>query len=75
MLHPIDPAPGRSVSTQLESRHFLKTGDTVQHVAGRTGTVLEAFALYAVVRWEEGRDEEVDQLDPRVFVTERAARE
>ncbi|MFL5382185.1 MAG: hypothetical protein ACJ8GN_06690 [Longimicrobiaceae bacterium] len=63
------------MSTQLESRHFLKAGDAVQHVGGRTGTVVEAFALYAVVRWEDGRQEEVDQLDPRVFVTERAARE
>ena len=63
------------MSTQLESRHFLKAGDAVQHVGGRIGTVLEAFALYAVVRWEEGPDEEVDQLDPRVFVTERASRE
>ena len=63
------------MSTQLESRHFLKTGDAVQHVGGRTGTVLEAYALYAVVRWDDGRQEEVDQLDPRVFVTERAAKE
>jgi hypothetical protein len=63
------------VSTQLESRHFLKAGDAVQHVGGRTGTVVEAFALYAVVRWEDGRQEEVDQLDPGVFVTERAAKE
>ena len=63
------------MSTQQESRHFLKTGDAVQHVDGRVGTVGEAFALYAVVRWEDGREEEVDQLDPRVFVTERAARE
>ena len=63
------------MSTQLESRHFLKAGDAVQHVGGRTGTVGEAFALYAVVRWEDGREEEVDQLDPRVFVTERAAKE
>jgi hypothetical protein len=63
------------VSTQLESRHFLKPGDAVQHVDGRTGTVAEAFALYAVVQWEEGRPEEVDQLDPRVFVTQRASRE
>ena len=63
------------MSTQQESRHFLKTGDAVQHVGGLTGTVGEAFALYAVVRWEDGREEEVDQLDPRVFVTERATRE
>jgi hypothetical protein len=63
------------VSTQLESRHFLNTGDSVQHVSGRTGTVLEGFALYARVRWEDGREQEVDQLDPAVFVTERAARE
>lgn len=63
------------MSTQLESRHFLKSGDAVQHVGGRTGSVVESFALYAVVRWEDGRQEEVDQLDPTVFVTERAARE
>ena len=63
------------MSTQLESRHFLKPGDAVQHLRGHTGTVVEAFALYAVVRWEDGREEEVEQLDPRVFVTERAARE
>ena len=63
------------MSTQLESRHFLKPGDIVQHLTGRTGTVRESFALYAVVRWEDGRDEEVDQLDPAVFVTERAAKE
>jgi hypothetical protein len=63
------------VSTQLESRHFLKAGDTVQHVGGRNGTVLESFALYAVVRWDDGRQEEVDQLDPTVSVTERASRE
>lgn len=63
------------MSTQLESRHFLKSGDAVQHVGGRAGTVLDSFALYAVVRWEDGRQEEVDQLDPAVFVTERAARE
>lgn len=60
------------MSTQLESRHFLKAGDAVQHLRGHAGTVVEAFALYAVVRWEDGRQEEVDQLDPSVFVTERA---
>lgn len=63
------------MSTQLESRHFLKSGDAVQHVGGRVGSVVESFALYAVVRWEDGRQEEVDQLDPTVFVTDRASRE
>jgi hypothetical protein len=63
------------VSAQLESRHFLQRGDAVQHVGGRVGSVVDAFALYAVVRWEDGRQEEVDQLDPAVFVTERAAKE
>lgn len=59
----------------MESRHFLKQGDAVQHLDGRPGRVVESFALYAVVRWEDGRQEEVDQLDPRVFVTERAEKE
>lgn len=63
------------MSTQLESRHFLKQGDAVQHIGGRHGVVLESYALYAVIRWEDGRQEEVDQLDPAVSVTERAARE
>jgi hypothetical protein len=63
------------VSIQSESRHFLKAGDLVEHVAGRAGTVLEAFALYAVVRWDDGGQEEIDQLDPTVSVTERASRE
>ena len=59
----------------MESRHFLKSGDQVEHIAGRSGVVLEGFALFAVVRWDDGREEEVDQLDPRVAVTERAAKE
>ena len=63
------------MSTQSESRHYLKQGDAVEHVLGRSGVVLESFALYAVVRWDDGRQEEVDQLDPAVFVTERAAKE
>lgn len=60
------------MSGQLESRHFFRTRDTVQHVDGRFGTVVEAQALYATIRWDDGRDEEVDQFDPRVAVFERA---
>jgi hypothetical protein len=63
------------VSAQSESRHFLQAGDSVERVTGDTGTVLESFALYALVRWEDGREEEVDQLDPAVSVTRRAAGE
>lgn len=59
----------------MESRHFLKSGDAVEHVDGRPGTVTDSFALYAVVRWDDGREEEVDQLDPRVSVTLRAEKE
>jgi len=59
----------------MESRHYLRAGDVVQHLAGKTGTVVESFALYALVRWEDGAQQEVDQLDPAVSVTERAARE
>ena len=63
------------MSTQLESRHFLKTGDLVQHIRGAMGRVVEGYALWAVVRWEDGRQEEIDQLDPAVSVVERAVRE
>lgn len=61
---------------QLESAHYMRTGDLVRHDAGRTGSVVEALALYARVRWDEdGGEEEVDQLDPLITVTERATRE
>lgn len=63
------------MSVQLESRHFFMARDVVQSLAGTVGEVLEAMALYAVVRWEDGREEEVDQLDSRIVVIERASRE
>lgn len=61
------------MSTQLESVHFYKTGDRVRHWNGPRGTVRESRALYAVIRWDDGREEEVDQLDPAITVEERAA--
>ncbi|HLL47288.1 MAG TPA: hypothetical protein VK399_11305 [Longimicrobiaceae bacterium] len=63
------------MSVQLESRHYFMARDTVQNAAGVLGEVVEAMALYAVVRWEDGREEEVDQLDPWITVIERASRE
>lgn len=63
------------MSVQLESRHFFMARDVVQHLSGAVGEVREALALYAVIRWEDGREEEVDQLDPRITVIERAARD
>ncbi|HEV2150280.1 MAG TPA: hypothetical protein VGR37_22970 [Longimicrobiaceae bacterium] len=63
------------MSVQLESRHFFMKRDTVRTLSGVVGEVVEAMALYAVVRWEDGREEEVDQLDPRITVVERASRD
>lgn len=60
---------------QLESAHFLRRGDLVRHAAGREGSVVDAMALYAVVRWDGGTQDEVEQLDPQILVTERASRE
>jgi hypothetical protein len=60
---------------QLESAHYMRTGDLVRHDSGRTGTVVEAMTLWATVRWDDdGADEEVEQLDRRIVVTERATR-
>jgi hypothetical protein len=61
------------VSANLESRHFYLGGDTVQRLDGLQGRILESMALWAVVRWEDGREEELEQLDPTVWVTERAS--
>ncbi|HEX7239292.1 MAG TPA: hypothetical protein VF263_03420 [Longimicrobiaceae bacterium] len=62
------------MSVQLESRHYFMAGDRVQHLSGVEGEVVYEMALYARVRWEDGREEEVDQLDPRITVLERAVR-
>lgn len=61
---------------QLESAHYMRRGDLVRHAGGRTGTVVDAAALWATVRWDDDvADEEVEQLDPMIVVTERATRE
>lgn len=61
---------------QLESAHFMRSGDLVRHAGGRTGTVVEAMTLWATVRWDDdGRQEEVEQLDPLIVVVERATRD
>lgn len=59
---------------QLESAHFMRTGDVVRHATGNEGSVVDALTLYAIVRWEDGRQEEVDQLDPQILVIERASK-
>ena len=73
----LSPVPySLTFKMQLESAHYMRTGDLVRHDGGRTGTVLEAMTLWATVRWDDGgADEEVEQLDPRIIVTERATRE
>ena len=60
------------MSEQLESRHFFKVRDTVQHLDGYIGTVVEELALYATIVWTDGRREEIEQFDPLVAVIERA---
>lgn len=60
------------MTAQLESRHFYRPDDTVQDRDGRLGTVVDAFALFATVRWDDGRRDEIDQFDPTVVVIERA---
>ena len=59
---------------QLESAHFMRTGDVVRHATGNEGSVVDALTLYATVRWDDGRQEEVDQLDPQILVIERASK-
>lgn len=60
------------MSVQLESRHYYKARDIVQHRDGAFGAVTDCLALYAVVEWFDGRREEIDQFDPLVWVVERA---
>jgi len=60
------------MSSQLESHHFFRIGDEIRALDGRLGSVEQAFSLYAVVRWDDGHSEEIDQFDWRVTVVRRA---
>lgn len=60
------------MSRQLESHHFFRDQDTVQHTDGRQGVVTEGHSLFATVEWEGGVREEVEQFDPAVTVLQRA---
>jgi hypothetical protein len=63
------------VSGQLESHHFFRVGDTVERSDGQAGSVIDAGSLFAVVRWDDGEEAEIDQFDPRVTVLTRAPHE
>lgn len=52
------------------SDHEFHLRDRVMR-SGFAGWVTEACALYAVVRWEDGREEEVEQFDGSVWVDQR----
>lgn len=47
----------------------------MQHRSGHLGRVVEGFSLYAIVDWNDGRREEVDQFDALVVVVRRAESE
>ncbi len=61
------------LSSQLESQHFFRHGDTVIALDGAVGRIVEEWALYAIVEWSGGEREELEQFDPRVSVIQRAA--
>lgn len=44
----------------------------VRHRDGAFGTIMEGQALYAVVAWSDGREEEIEQFDPLIEVVQRA---
>ena len=60
------------MSGQLESQHFFRIGDLVRAISGRTGYVESAATLYAIIVWEDGMREEIDQFNREVMVVERA---
>lgn len=52
------------------SIHEFQSHDRVVR-DGMPGVVLDALALYARIRWVDGTTEEIEQLDPAVFVESR----
>lgn len=57
--------------SQLESHHFFREDDHVEHVDGRQGRVVESYSLFAVIEWEWGPREEVEQFTAEITVVER----
>ena len=47
----------------------------MRHRDGLCGTIVDGRALFALVEWDDGRKEEIDQFDPRVVVVERGTGE
>jgi hypothetical protein len=59
------------MSGQAESRHFFRIHDIVEDPDGAEGVVVASSALYAVVRWSNGMEDEIDQFEPSVLVVMR----
>lgn len=47
------------------SPHSFEEGWLVVDPNGLRGAVHQASALYAIIHWEDGREEEIEQNDPR----------
>jgi len=60
------------LSEQLESIHYFRDGDFVRALDGRAGLVRVAVTLFAIIGWDAGYEEEVDQFDPGITVIRRA---
>lgn len=54
-----------------EDVHLFDRGDLITDMDGARGVVAEVSALYAVIHWEDGREEEIDQGEPRIWVEGR----
>lgn len=53
-----------------ESPHSFRETAVITDLNGLRGVVASATALYAVVHWEDGREEEIEQGDPRFTVSD-----
>lgn len=60
------------MTAQIESNHFYRSGDTIRRHDGRVGVVTEGHSLFAIVTWNDGAREEVDQFDPSIIVELRS---
>lgn len=49
----------------MSSIHSFREAAVITDMNGLRGVVASATALYALIHWEDGREEEIDQFDPR----------
>lgn len=60
--------PSRTVFADNGGAHIFQPGDYVIHNKGHVGSVIWRSALTAIIHWQDGSHQLVEQFDPCIWV-------